>query len=104
MFTVSFRLPVPFAAQVAPPLPAHVHVAPLMPAGSVSVTAAPVASLGPALLTTTRYVNPTPGVYVAAPSDFVTLKSACGALVSVSVAELFGGLVSVTPAGAAADA
>ena len=50
--TVLLMLPEPLAVQVAPPLAEHVHVALLMPAGRVSVTDAPVALFGPALLAT----------------------------------------------------
>ena len=42
--------------------------------------------LGPALVTTTVYVIPNPGMYVVLPSVFVICRSACGAAVSVSVA------------------
>ena len=40
------------AAQVPPPVPAQVHVTPVSAAGNVSVTVAPLASLGPSGLVT----------------------------------------------------
>ena len=46
-------LPLPDAAtQVPPPVPAQVHVTPVSVAGNVSVTVAPLASLGPSGLVT----------------------------------------------------
>src|SRR5438874_2614511 len=93
-------LPVPLAVQLLPADAAHVQLALLMPAGSVSVTVAPVTALGPALLTTIVYVTVPPGVAVVTPSVLVMLRSASGARVSVSVAELLAGVGSVTPAGA----
>jgi hypothetical protein len=50
--TLSPILPLPLAVHVPPPAPTHVHVTPVSVAGSVSLTAAPVTALGPALLTT----------------------------------------------------
>jgi hypothetical protein len=47
----------------------------------------------------TVYVTLPPGVYVALPSSFVTLRSADADRVSVSVALLFPLLGSVTPTG-----
>ena len=38
------------AVHVAPPAATHVHVAPMNAAGTVSVTVAPLAAVGPALL------------------------------------------------------
>src|SRR5436309_3156505 len=59
--TVTLMSPVPLAGQV--PLAAvHVQVAPVMLDGIVSVTVAPVTSLGPPLLTVTVYVIGAPGV------------------------------------------
>ena len=45
-------LPLPAATQVPPPVPAQVHVTPVSVAGNVSVTVAPIASLGPSGLVT----------------------------------------------------
>ena len=45
-FTLSLMLPDPLAAQVPPPAPTQVQVAPVSEAGKVSVTVAPVASIG----------------------------------------------------------
>ncbi len=50
--TRTLTLPDPEAGQVPPPAPTQVHVAPRIAAGNVSVTVAPIASLGPALLAT----------------------------------------------------
>src|SRR5713101_5581264 len=64
-----------------------------------SATVAPVTKLGPALVATMVYVVVPPGVYVATPSALVICRSATGAGVSVSVAELLPGVGSVVPAG-----
>jgi hypothetical protein len=69
---------------------------PVRLAGNVSLTVAPGASLGPGLLTTIVYVIGVPGTAVVAPSVLVICRSACGVSVSVSVAELFPGVGSVT--------
>ena len=39
--------PLPDAGHAPPPVPVHVHVTPVSVAGKVSVTVAPLASLGP---------------------------------------------------------
>ena len=39
--------PLPDAGHAPPPVPAHVHVTPVSVAGNMSVTVAPLASLGP---------------------------------------------------------
>ena len=52
MLTVSLTLPLPDALQVEPLLAAQVQVAEPGSAGNVSATVAPVALLGPALVTT----------------------------------------------------
>src|SRR5512146_2197199 len=104
MFTVSPMLPLPLAVKpVAPPLWVAVYVSLAMAAGMRSVTLAPVMLLGPLLVTTMVYVVDPPGVAVATPSVLVIDRSAitaAGVMVSVSVALLLPGLVSVTPAGA----
>jgi hypothetical protein len=56
------------------------------------------------LVTVTVYEIAAPGVADAAPSDFVTAKSACALSESVSVDESLPGTGSVVPAGTAADA
>src|SRR5258708_7664052 len=77
--TVVLMSPVPL---VTPQLAAgaHVQVALLMPAGSVSVTVAPVTASGPPFVTVMVYVTVPPGTAVVTPSDFVILRSACGAV------------------------
>jgi hypothetical protein len=63
MFTVSLMLPLPDAENpVAPPLATAVQVSLVIDAGNVSAIVAPVATLGPALLTTIVYVVVAPGV------------------------------------------
>src|SRR5258706_580014 len=91
--------PEPAAVQVPPPRPAHVHVQVRL-AGNVSATVAPVTALGPALLPVIVYVTEPPGVAVVTPSVTVTARFALPASVSLSVAELLPGAVSVTPPGA----
>ena len=92
--------PDPLAVHVPPPAPTHVHVA-VNAAGKESATVAPAASDGPAFDAVTVYVTLPPGTADTTPSVFVTARSACGLNVSVSVAELFPGIGSVTPAGGA---
>src|ERR1700730_13670360 len=70
-----------------------------MAAGKASAMVAPVTKLGPALVATMVYVVVRPGVYVATPSVLVICRSATGAGVSVSVAELLPGVGSVVPTG-----
>ena len=50
--TAVLMLPLPTAGHAPPPVPAHVHVTPVSAAGNVSVTVAPIASLGPSGLVT----------------------------------------------------
>src|SRR6476469_2903710 len=57
-----------------------------MPLGSGSLTVAPVAVDGPALLTTTVYVRTLPTWKVVTPSVFVMLRSAAGVMVVGSLA------------------
>ena len=89
------------APHVAPALAAQVHEPEVAPAGSASATGAFTAVDGPALPTTTVYVVLWPGTTEAIPSVLVIDRSAVGFNVSVSVAELFAGVGSVTPAGTA---
>ena len=44
--------PLPDAGHAPPPVPVHVHVTPVSVVGNVSVTVAPLASLGPSGLVT----------------------------------------------------
>ena len=44
--------PLPDAGHAPPPVPVHVHVTPVSVVGNVSVTVAPIASLGPSGLVT----------------------------------------------------
>jgi hypothetical protein len=91
--------PLPEAAQVPPPAPAHVQVIEVMPAGIESVTAAPLTLDGPTLVTVTVYVVDWPGTAVAVASVLVIRKSVCGVTVVTSVAQLFPGVGSVTVLG-----
>ena len=99
--TVSEMLPVPLAAQLAPPEATHDHVAPLSAPGIVSDTVAPTAADGPAFDTTIVYVTGVPGTSVVAPSVFVTERSVTVFSVVVSMELLFADDGSVTPLGAA---
>ena len=63
----------------------------------MSVTVAAPDALGPFWRTTIVYWIGAPGAATSWPSVLVTLKSACGVSVSVSVALLLAGLGSVTP-------
>ena len=98
---VSLIEPVPDGAQVEPADAVHVHVALLNDAGSVSVMVAPVTFEGPAFVATMVYVIVPPATTAAEPSVLVIDRSAVGASVSVSVAELLATDGSVTPVGAA---
>jgi hypothetical protein len=98
-FTVALMLPEPLAVQLAPPALTHVQVGAVIVAGTVSATVAPVTALGPAFDATIVYVTGEPGTALATPSVSVIERSACGANVSVSVAELLAGVGSVTPPG-----
>jgi hypothetical protein len=89
--------PLPAAVHVPPPAPTHVQVAEVIEAGNVSETVEPGALLRPALEAVIVYVTEPPGTAVVTPSVFVIARSACGVRVSVSVAELFPRLGSVTP-------
>src|SRR5207248_4219445 len=98
--TVSLILPVPLALNPdAPPLPTALNVSVVIAAGRLSLTVAPVTSLGPLLATTMVYVVDVPGTTFEALSVLVMLKSAVTVTVSVSVAPLLPGVGSVTPAG-----
>ena len=103
--TASAMLPVPEAAPQAEPLDAtQAQVAPLSDDGSVSVIVALVTLDGPLLVATIVYVTLVPGVSVPMPSVLVIDRSALGASVSVSVAELLVDVESVTPLGTATEA
>ena len=97
--TVSAMFPVPDAVQLAPLDATHDHVAPDNDASNVSVTVTPVAFDGPLFVATIVYVTDVPGTSLATPSVFDTATSAVRPNVSVSVAELFPGVESVTPLG-----
>ena len=86
--------------QVPPPAPTHVHVSLVIEAGNVSVTFAPGASLGPALLAVIVYVVDPPAVTVVTPSSLVIARSASGTNVSVSDAVLLACALSTTVPGA----
>jgi hypothetical protein len=74
--TDSLIAPDPLSVPLAPPEAAAVQELDTIPEGSASVTVAPIALLGPALLTTTVYTTLLPGVYVLDPSVFVMDRSA----------------------------
>src|SRR4051812_37595234 len=94
-------LPVPLALLPAPPpLTALVQVTPVRVAGKVSPTTAPVAGLGPLLLTTRVYEMVVPGTAVG-PLVRLTLRLPCAVRGVVTVVVLLAGVVSVSPAGAA---
>ena len=98
--TVDAMSPIPLtAAQLDPAEATHVHVADVIAAGRTSVTGAATTALGPAFVTTIVYVVVVPGTTFTTPSVFVIERSAVGTSVSVSVAVLFPGVGSVTPAG-----
>src|SRR5262249_25642165 len=82
--TVELMLPLPAGAlQTPPPAPTHVHVAPVSAAGSVSITVAPTALLGPALVTGIAYVIVEPGTTVVTPLVFEMPRSVTGAASAV---------------------
>lgn len=100
--TVVLTLPVPLVAPQLDPLEVkQVQLALVNLSGRVSTTGAPMTALGPALETSSRYVTIVPAVTVVTLFDLVMDKSEVGVKVSVSLAELFAGLLSVEPAGAA---
>lgn len=79
-FTGISTLPVPMLAlQLEPTLALHVQVAFSSWAGSVSLSCAPIAALGPALVAVIVYVVTAPGIAMVVPLDLVILKSAIGA-------------------------
>ena len=99
-FTVSLMLPVPLVVKpVAPPVAVAEKVTPVKVTGNKSATVAPVALLGPVLVTTIVYVSAVPGTTEVLLSVLVICRSTCGVSVSVSVAVLLLGLVSVVPLG-----
>ena len=69
----------------------------VVPAGAVSPTATPAGTVeAPWFLSVRVYVAARPGVTVPDPSSFVSDRSADGTVESVSLAESFALLVSVT--------
>src|SRR5437773_284220 len=91
--------PVPDAVQLPPPAATQLHDALLMAAEKVSVTFAPIASLGPVFDTTMVYVVVVPGTAVVTPSVLVMARSTSALSVSRSVAvagEALAGSVTVT--------
>ena len=102
--TLLLMLPVPDAWQEPEPVTVQAQVAPLSDAGRRSATVAPTTSDGPRFDTEIVYVTAVPGVAVAEKSVLVIARSATGFRVSVSVAELLPGTVSMTPAGTVAEA
>ena len=73
-FTVSLMLPLPDALQLEPEDAVHVQVTLVRLAGIVSLTVAPVTSLGPLFVATIVSVMPLPGTASVAPSLFVIAK------------------------------
>src|SRR5262249_34758166 len=83
-FTVALMLPVPDGVpQAPPPAPAHVQVALESAAGRVSITVAPIALLGPALVTVIVYVTVEPGTIVVTPLVLDIPRSVIGAVIAV---------------------
>ena len=78
--TFALIFPEPLAGQLEPALAAQVQLTPVMVAGKLSTTVAPIAALGPALLTTILYVICVPGMAVleAGKSVLVKDRSAIG--------------------------
>src|SRR5262245_36342332 len=82
--TVELMLPLPAGAlHVPPPAPMHVQVAPESAAASVSITVAPTALLGPALVTVIVYVTVEPGTTAVTPSVLAIPRSVTGAVIAV---------------------
>src|SRR5262245_37715726 len=93
--TVVVMLPDPLvAAQLDPGAGLQVQVTLPGTRGKVSVTAAPVTSLGPALVTVMVYVSARPARTSSRPSVLVTERSATSAGVADTLALSFGGLGS----------
>jgi hypothetical protein len=98
--TVVLIPPLPLgAAQLPPAEAAQVHVAAPNFEERGSVTVAPLTALGPLFLTVIEYVTPVPAVTAVTPSVFVIERSACGVSMSVSLAVLLSGFVSMAPSG-----
>jgi hypothetical protein len=98
-FTVSLMLPVPDAVQLPPPAATQLHDALVIAAEKVSVTVAPIASLGPVFDTTIVYVVVVPGTAVVTPSVLVMARSTSALSVSLSLAmagDALAGSVTVT--------
>src|ERR1700687_2522359 len=99
--TEAAMLPLPLAGQLEPAEAAQVQAPKVRFAGAVSVTVAAVTALGPLLVATRVWTVLPPALTLATPSVLVMARSATAVMVSVSVALLFAGVGSVTPAGAA---
>src|SRR5262245_47468826 len=94
-------LPVPDGVPHAAPVPLGVQVQVKLAsgAGRASFTCALVTSEGPALVTTIVYVRGAPGTYGLGVLALLMVRFACGPAALVSVALLFSGNRSATPAG-----
>src|SRR5262249_16890407 len=80
----ALMLPLPVGAlHVPPPAPLHDHVALDSAAGSVSITVAPTALLGPALVTVIVYVTVDPGTAVVTTLVLEIPRSVTGAAIDV---------------------
>src|SRR5262249_49869834 len=103
--TVVRMLPVPLAlATLEPGEASAVQLTAGRGEGDRALTCCATAMLGPPLLTTMVYVVLPPGVTEVTPSSLVMDRSDWGARLSVSVALLLVGLVSVTPGGVLTEA
>jgi hypothetical protein len=101
--TVVLRAPVPLEGPetlLTPVTPVRLQLPDAAPEGSGADAVAPTALEGPLLLTTMVYVDVPPAVTVSTPSVVVMDRSAACTIVSVSLALLLAGAVSVSPAGA----
>lgn len=78
-------LPAPLAEQLAPPEFEQVQVTPVSAAGKLSVTIAPVTSLGPVFDTTIVYIVDWPGTVEAWPLVLLIDRFASVDTVSVTV-------------------
>ena len=83
-------LPLPDVGHAPPAMPVHVHVTPVSVVGKASVTVAPFASLGPAVLVTVIvYVVASPATTPFTPLVFVMWRSVTGAATGVLVVALW---------------
>lgn len=103
--TLAAILPVPLELpQLEPADAVQVQEALDKPVGNVSATSALVAALGPLLRTVMVYVTELPALMVVALLVLLIARSARGASVVESVAELFALFGSVMPLGVATEA